>query len=287
MIGIRIIKGSSFFEFGMNQCKLILGDHLEKLFAIQQCLYQFASSSSATEFETENNISLSVQINESEVNKKKMQIFKIGDSFELQDELKMNTKSYLQAYCETLLNDETYYNSINTISILFQSLSQELNLNSDQFSIEFADMNVKQLIKLINVKLLQDDLYSSAYNLSYEDYYLYQLNVLLTIDASLYENQVFCILKLHTLTEKLYTKIKEFKNIRFLIFSVKCICKINIEDIYYIGLRNVVDFGNEDQIYDLFSTKKQTMEEIKNMIKDYFIKLSNGTKNDIVDLIMK
>ena len=38
---------------------------------------------------------------------------------------------------------------------------------------------------------------------------------------------------------------------------------------------------------DLFSTKKQTMEEIKNMIKDYFIKLSNGTKNDIVDLIMK
>ena len=149
MIGIRIIKGSSFFEFGMNQCKLIFGDHLEKLFAIQQCLYQFASSSSITEFETENNISLSVQINESEVNKKKMQIFKIGDSFELQDELKMNTKSYLQAYCETLLNDETYYNSINTISILFQSLSQELNLNSDQFSIEFADMNVKQLIKLI------------------------------------------------------------------------------------------------------------------------------------------
>ena len=49
----------------------------------------------------------------------------------------------------------------------------------------------------------------------------------------------------------------------------------------------MVDFGNEDQIYDLFSTKKQTMEEIKNMIKDYFIKLSNGTKNDIVDLIMK
>ena len=89
------------------------------------------------------------------------------------------------------------------------------------------------------------------------------------------------------MTEKLYTKIREFKNIRFLIFSVKCICKINIEDIYYIGLRNVVDFGNEDQIYDLFSTKKQTMEEIKNMIKDYFIKLSNGTKNDIVDLIMK
>ena len=287
MNNVKLVKGNKQYEFAIDQCKLIMGNDYISKFSFLQMLYQHAMNLTISEYEEERQEEIQMYVDESIVDRRKVRYFKIGDTFEFQEDFKLTTKSLLLQYSECLLNQSLHNETISTIRYLFQSLSDSLNIQAEMFHFRFHEIDAKQLSKLLNISIVQDELESNVMNLSYENYYTLQLAVLYAIEQEkVFQTEVYCIVKMDVLIPKIYHQLKKFKQIKFIVILNQHECKIDVKDIYYFSYGNILDFANENQIYDLFSYKLFRMEDIMNRIDQYFND-GSGTGNNIVDLIMK
>ncbi|MGM9913469.1 hypothetical protein [Floccifex sp.] len=282
---LTITDGNNCFELQLNQVKYLLGKNTQKKHELIQMLKLYFNPAKS-EYREENNLKTKVLIDNQELNLKRSMLFIVNNEFSLNEECKLGTRSNLSKYFEAKLGLTDYWETINTIDILFESLAEELN-EDDEFQVEFNSMNTKQLIKLMN-PYYYDEYQKDEYDFSIEELTLLQLKLINYIQRKnkSIENYIV-IIDSGLITKSILDYCSNLTN-SFVLISTSY---LNDEfDLNQIALFEdiVLDLANFDLVYEYFGEqtgKLLTCQEVEmklyKYIKEKYAKQKVELINDI------
>lgn len=277
---LTIKNGTNKWNLQMNHVKYIISDSSAN-YTLLQAIRLFTSKDKS-ENRTENNISTKIFINEKEIELKNNMFIEISEMYSLNEDKKLTTKSLMLKYLESKLQNQEYFDTISTIDILLNSLSEEIN-DESMLKIMFNGANYKQLIKMLS-PYYEDELQKDEFDLTRDELILFQLDLVEYISNhnSKYDN-IFVFGKLDNLSDKILQKINKIENVKLIIFTNYYNNLMNVQDAALLQDK-IIDFADMEQIYYDLSQKSlqtYTLQEVEQMTIDYLQQTYTHKKYDI------
>ena len=221
-------------------------------------------------------------INEKEIELKNNMFIEISEMYSLNEDKKLTTKSLMLKYLEIKLQNQDYFDTISTIDILLNSLSEEVN-DESMLKIMFNGANYKQLIKMLS-PYYEDELQKDEFDLTRDELILFQLDLIEYISNhnSKYDN-IFVFGKLDNLSDRILQKINKIENVKLIVFTNYYNNLMNVQDTALLQDK-IIDFADMEQIYYDLSQKSlqtYTLQEVEQMTIDYLQQTCTHKKHDI------
>lgn len=272
----------------IDHTKYVLGSNAMNKYYLKQAVRQYFNKT-VSGYREEIGSECYFKIDDSPVDKKNTFFYEVTENYSINDDAKLSTKSLMLKYLETLYSDVIYMDTLNTLNILVESLSDEVSENAFVQS-EFSTYSPKLLTKLVTAHYYEDESYKDEYDLSYEDLIILQLNMIdyIAVHSKKYSYFVLFI-DIPLITDEIKNKIDEMSKDRVycLVFS-KTVRDIEIENIC-VEEDYFLDFANEEMVYYIVnekSTNLYTLEDIKNMINEYLKDLSSKEHVSLINNLM-
>lgn len=264
----------------MNHVKYIISDSSMN-YTLLQAIRLFTSKDKS-ENRTENNISTKMFINEKEIEFKNNMFIEISEMYSLNEDKKLTTKSLMLKYLEMKLQNQDYFDTISTIDILLNSLSEEVN-DESMLKIMFNGANYKQLIKMLS-PYYEDGLQKDEFDLTRDELILFQLDLVEYISNhnSKYDN-IFVFGKLDNLSDKILQKINKIENVKLIIFTNYYNDLMNVQNAALLQDK-IIDLADMEQIYYDLSQKSlqtYTLQEVEQMTINYLQQIYTHKTHDI------
>ena len=277
---LTIKNGTNKWNLQMNHVKYIISDS-NKNYTLLQAIRLFTSKDKS-ENRTENNISTKMFINEKEIELKNNMFIEISEMYSLNEDKKLTAKSLMLKYLEIKLQNQDYFDTISTIDILLNSLSEEVN-DESLLKIMFNGANYKQLIKMLS-PYYEDELQKDEFDLTRDELILFQLDLVEYISNynSKYDN-IFIFGKLDNLSDRVLQKINKIQNVKLMIFTNYYNDLMNIQNAALLQDK-IIDFADMEQIYyDLSQKSLRTymLQEVEQMIINYLQQTYTQETHDI------
>ena len=277
---LTIKNGANKWDLQMNHVKYIISDSSTN-YTLLQAIRLF-NSKDKSENRTENNISTKMFINEKEIELKNNMFIEISEMYSLNEDKKLTTKSLMLKYLEIKLQNQEYFDTISTIDILLNSLSEEVN-DESLLKIMFNGANYKQLIKMLS-PYYEDELQKDEFDLTRDELILFQLDLIEYISNhnSKYDN-IFIFGKLDNLSDKILQKINKIENVKLIIFTNYYSDLMNVQNTSLLQDK-IIDFADMEQIYYDLSQKSlqaYTLQEVEQMAINYLQQTYIQKKHDI------
>ena len=277
---ITIKNGTNKWNLQMNHVKYIISDSSMN-YTMLQAIRLFASKDKS-ENRTENNISTKIFINEKEIELKNNMFIEISEMYSLNEDKKLTTKSLMLKYLEIKLQNQEYFDTISTIDILLNSLSEEVN-DESMLKIMFNGTNYKQLIKMLS-PYYEDELQKDEFDLTRDELFLFQLDLVEYISNhnSKYDN-IFVFGKLDNLSDKILHKMNKIENIKLIIFTNYYNDLMNVQNAALLQDK-IIYFADMEQIYYDLSQKSlqtYTLQEVEQMSINYLQQTYTHNIHDI------
>ena len=277
---LTIKNGTNKWNLQMNHIKYIISDSSTN-YTLLQAIRLFTSKDKS-ENRTENNISTKMFINEKEIELKNNMFIEISEMYSLNEDKKLTTKSLMLKYLEIKLQNQDYFDTISTIDILLNSLSEEVN-DESMLKIMFNGANYKQLIKMLS-PYYEDELQKDEFDLTRDELILFQLDLIEYISNhnSKYDN-IFVFGKLDNLSDRILQKINKIENVKLIIFTNYYNNLMNVQDAALLQDK-IIDFADMEQIYYDLSQKSlqtYTLQEVEQMTIDCLQQTYTHKKHDI------
>lgn len=277
---ITIKNGINKWNLQMNHVKYIISDSSMN-YTMLQAIRLFTSKDKS-ENRTENNISTKIFINEKEIELKNNMFIEISEMYSLNEDKKLTTKSLMLKYLEIKLQNQAYFDTISTIDILLNSLSEEVN-DESILKIMFNGANYKQLIKMLS-PYYEDELQKDEFDLTRDELILFQLDLVEYISNhnSKYNN-IFVFGKLDNLSDKILQKINKIENVKLIIFTNYYNNLMNVQNAALLQDK-IIDFADMEQIYYDLSQKllqTYTLQEVEQMTINYLQQTYTHKEHDI------
>lgn len=277
---LTIKNGTNKWNLQMNHVKYIISDS-NKNYTLLQAIRLFTSKDKS-ENRTENNISTKMFINEKEIELKNNMFIEISEMYSLNEDKKLTAKSLMLKYLEIKLQNQDYFDTISTIDILLNSLSEEVN-DESLLKIMFNGANYKQLIKMLS-PYYEDELQKDEFDLTRDELILFQLDLVEYISNynSKYDN-IFIFGKLDNLSDRILQKINKTQNVKLMIFTNYYNDLMNIQNAALLQDK-IIDFADMEQIYyDLSQKSLRTymLQEVEQMIINYLQQTYTQETHDI------
>lgn len=272
----------------IDHIKYVLGSNAMNKYYLKQAVRQYFNKT-VSGYREEIGSECYFKIDDSPVDKKNTFFYEVTENYSINDDAKLSTKSLMVKYLETLYSDVNYMDTLNTLNILIESLSDEVSENAFVQS-EFSTCSPKLLTKLVTAHYYEDESYKDEYDLSYEDLIILQLNMIdyIAVHSKKYSYFILFI-DIPLITDGIKNKIDEMSKDRVycLVFS-KTVRDIEIENIC-VEEDYFLDFANEEMVYYILnekSTNLYTLEDIKNMINEYLKDLSSREHVSLINNLM-
>ncbi len=277
---LTIKNGANKWDLQMNHVKYIISDSSTN-YTLLQAIRLF-NSKDKSENRTENNISTNIFINEKEIELKNNMFIEISETYSLNEDKKLTTKSLMLKYLEIKLQNQEYFDTISTIDILLNSLSEEVN-DESLLKIMFNGANYKQLIKMLS-PYYEDELQKDEFDLTRDELILFQLDLVEYISNhnSKYDN-IFIFGKLDNLSDRILQKINKIQNVKLMIFTNYYNNLMNVQNTSLLQDK-IIDLADMEQIYYDLSQKSlqtYTLQEVEQMTIDYLEQTYTQKKHDI------
>ena len=277
---LTIKNGANKWDLQMNHVKYIISDSSTN-YTLLQAIRLF-NSKDKSENRTENNISTKIFINEKEIELKNNMFIEISETYSLNEDKKLTTKSLMLKYLEIKLQNQDYFDTISTIDILLNSLSEEVN-DESMLKIMFNGANYKQLIKMLS-PYYEDELQKDEFDLTRDELILFQLDLVEYISNhnSKYDN-IFIFGKLDNLSDRILQEINKIQNVKLMIFTNYYNDLMNVQNAALLQDK-IIDFADMEQIYYDLSQKSlqtYTLQEVEQMTIDYLEQTYTQKKQDI------
>lgn len=277
---LTIKNGTNKWNLQMNHVKYIISDSSTN-YTLLQAIRLFTSKDKS-ENRTENNISTKMFINEKEIEFKNNLFIEISEMYSLNEDKKLTTKSLMLKYLEIKLQNQEYFDTISTIDILLNSLSEEVN-DESLLKIMFNGANYKQLIKMLS-PYYEDELQKDEFDLTRDELILFQLDLVEYISNhnSKYDN-IFIFGKLDNLSDRILQKINKIQNVKLMIFTNYYNDLMNIQNAALLQDK-IIDFADMEQIYyDLSQKSLRTymLQEVEQMTINYLQQTYTQETHDI------
>ena len=270
---ICIYNNESIFNIKLKQIKFMLGYNYELKYHFLQIIRQVFSRANSEKRE-EYGLKGNITINNEEINSRNSVLWEISDAYSLSEDLKLGTKSLVTAYFEVKMQNKMYFDSMNTIEILFNSFEMEIN-EDDELNMIFNAVNSKTLIKFMKANLIKEELQHDEYDLSYEQIILLQIKMISYILSNkIYNSTSFVIVHVPTLTKSIIEAVWNIPNALVFVFTEEYISNINVKDITLFE-SEFVDCRDIDLIYRIVDQrycKLLTLNKMEEQMKEYLIK---------------
>ncbi len=265
---ITIKKGTEQWKFQINKRKFMICTNNEDYELIQAI--RLFSSKEKSEYRSENNIQSTIFLDEQELKTKNNLFLEVSNSYSLNEEKKLTTKTLMLKYLELKLQSSELFDTISTLDLLFESLAEEVNEDSI-LKILFNGMNDKQLLKLLS-PYYEDDLQKDEFDMDLNELIQFQLEMIRYISSHNKKyDHIFCVMKLDHLDQSILHTLSEIENCKFIIFTNYYRKEMPIEDLCLFE-NQMIDFADLEQFYYVFtqqSTSMYTLQEVKSMILNY------------------
>lgn len=277
---LTIKNGTNKWNLQMNHVKYIISDSSMN-YTLLQAIRLFTSKDKS-ENRTENNISTKMFINEKEIELKNNMFIEISEMYSLNEDKKLTTKSLMLKYLEIKLQNQDYFDTISTIDILLNLLSEEVN-DESMLKIMFNGANYKQLIKMLS-PYYEDELQKDEFDLTRDELILFQLDLVEYISNhnSKYDN-IFVFGKLDNLSNKILQKINNIENVKLIIFTNYYKDLMNVQNAALLQDK-IIDLADMEQIYCDLSQKSlqtYTLQEVEQMTINYLQQIYTHQTHDI------
>lgn len=272
----------------IDHTKYVLGSNAMNKYYLKQAVRQYFNKT-VSGYREEIGSECYFKIDDSPVDKKNTFFYEVTENYSINDDAKLNTKSLMLKYLETLYSGIDYMDTLNTLNILIESLSDEVSENAFVQS-EFSTYSPKLLTKLVTAHYYEDESYKDEYDLSYEDLIILQLNMInyIVVHSKKYSYFILFI-DIPLITDEIRSKIDELSKDRVycLVFS-KTVKDTEIENMC-VEEDYFLDFANEEMVYYILnekSTNLYTLEDIKNMINEYLKDLKSREHVSLINNLM-
>ncbi len=282
---LTVVNGNWKLNIFLNKNKVIIGQSIHAKNQIKQNIraYFYAGDS---EYRKENDIEAKLNLNDDTFMLKRTNFMEVNSDYSIVEDCKLGTKSLMAKYYECILNENEYFNSINTIDILFESLANEISDSNEFLKTIFAKMTAKQLIKLMKPYYF-NEYQKDEFDLTYDEIISFQILLIQEIQKrSLYENTVILI-DAPLITPDIYKQIAEIKNAYTIVLTNNYINSIDIQDVM-LAENEFLDFADQYYIYEQFGEingERKIIEEVYLMIKRYLEQKYAYKNADIVNEI--
>lgn len=282
---ITIKNGNNKYDITINRVKYVFSSNQDE-FKIKQS-FRNHFSKNKSEFRKENGNSNKVLFNDKDLDVKRTLFVEINSDFSINEDCKLNSKSLILKYLELRLQDMEYFDTINTINLLFESLSEELK-DENGLNTLFDTMDYKHLSKLIN-PFYFDELQKDEYDLTFEELLLFQIKLIkyISLKNNFYE-YIIVFIDLDEVTQNLIQQINSLLNCYIICFSKKYV--LEMSDNVAIIENEVFDLSNIEEVYEYFYQKSSNIlpiEEVRLYMKQYIIDKYTYKKIDIIDELIK
>lgn len=282
---ITIKNGNNKYDITINRVKYVFSSNQDE-FKIKQS-FRNHFSKNKSEFRKENGNSNKVLFNDKDLDVKRTLFVEINSDFSINEDCKLNSKSLILKYLELRLQDMEYFDTINTINLLFESLSEELK-DENGLNTLFDAMDYKHLSKLIN-PFYFDELQKDEYDLTFEELLLFQIKLIkyISLKNNFYE-YIIVFIDLDEVTQNLIQQINSLLNCYVICFSKNYV--LEMSDDAAIIENEVFDLSNIEEVYAYFYQKSSNIlpiEEVRLYMKQYIIDKYTYKKIDIIDELIK
>lgn len=282
---ITIKNGNNKYDITINRVKYVFSSNQDE-FKIKQSFRNYFSKNKS-EFRKENGNSNKVLFNDKDLDVKRTLFVEINSDFSINEDSKLNSKSLILKYLELRLQDMEYFDTINTINLLFESLSEELK-DENGLNTLFDAMDYKHLSKLINPYYF-DELQKDEYDLTFEELLLFQIKLIkyISLNNNFYE-YIIVFIDLDEVTQNLIQQINSLLNCYVICFSKNYV--LEMSDDAAIIENEVFDLSNIEEVYAYFYQKSSNIlpiEEVRLYMKQYIIDKYTYKKIDIIDELIK
>lgn len=269
---VSIHNNGEFVEFIVNRSKLVIGrDYEVKNTIIKMFLNKFDKVGNSDY--CENNYSNKLMIDEEDISISDYDFFYVNSRFNLNDDLKLGTKSLSLRYLNSLFDNIEYEDTFQTVNILLTDLIE--NLISDEESSIMPNigfqMTKKYLIKLIEMSFLKDDEEINNYDLSLKEKISLQLNLIKTIKKTS-NKRIIILYDSPFLDVKDYDLINTISDISILLIEST---NVHVCKDFYLSDFFHIDLLDDNSIYELCFEDNDnhiTIGEMKDkLVREYLI----------------
>ncbi|MCK9166893.1 MAG: hypothetical protein RBS76_05280 [Acholeplasmatales bacterium] len=279
---ITIIKGSKVINFALGQIKYFLGDDFNVKNEIVKIIIKHFNKVDNSPYSIEEELTSSVLINDKKIDFKRIKLLEVNNHFNLNDDLKLRTKSLTLNLLETVFYDIEYNEEVNTLNILNASLAEYMTAElketteSFEYAVDFDDLTIKTIIKNLNLKIIKNLNELNQYDLDYENNIGFQIDIVNKI-ASLNKNIDFLVIvEIPKLTKAIISKLNDFKNdnLKVIVLCPEAKVDSNIAIKNILSCNNqVIDLSNEVDLYNnvlLNLDKRLSIDELNTYLLNYF-----------------
>ena len=266
---ISLIKGNIRIEFAIDRIKYIIGNNYEYKYMIKQLFNEYFSSTKDSDYSINNTGKIKLLVNDLQPIKRETLYFSVNTNYSLSTDLKLTSKSLILKYLEILLNKEEYYDTLNTINILLEAFSSEID--DHIISTVFQTFSPKTLTKLITPLYLKEEEQANEYDMSYDEIILFQLRMINYIAKHSYMNNIFILLEIPYVSQSIKEYLNEIDHALVIIITNQHYGSIDLNDIYLV----------DDQLLDLFD--ENTIYEISTLYGIYRLEEAKMKFKEIIE----
>ena len=256
---LKLLSDNNEYVFSIKDIKFLLGNNLNTKYSIINNIHKCCISFKDSEYSAETNNAYRFELDGSTINSKNSKFFSLNYEFNIDDEIKIPSKSLTKLYIESLLNDIEYDENVFTIN----SLIDEFNSSyfEDKATYELLELvininpfNSKSLIKFLSLTMLYEGLEINNFDLSFEQKLLIQCEMIKSISSSNINTDFFIYIDLPILDDSTLNVISSMMNTNVYILISTCLIKpyVSPDNILVVSENGIFDLYLDTVLYDKF-----------------------------------
>lgn len=263
---LTIKKGNIKYDMNIEYVKYCLGFNYEEKFNFMKILKEACLHPKESEYTQNNTGHAQVLINDEIINPKTIQYFHVSTDYSLLSDLKLTSQSIVAKYLEVLISQNDNTDTINTINLLLESFSSELD--SDIILSRFITYTPKQFLKILLPVFLKEEEQANEYDLTYEELILLQLKMIDFISKNQIEKaRVMNLIEIPVLTRTINDYLNTMNQCLSIIILNNTKIELDINHIYLFD-HLCFDLNDENILYNVFLEKGIcTLQEAKAEMK--------------------
>lgn len=268
MMNITFSNGIVSKSIILDKAKYIFVNRTEEYWLLMQSLKATANSISVSEYSEELNEKYYIML-DGELPCKTDEIFFVNQHFNLDEDLKLGTKSLSYRYLNNGMENNSFSEEALQLNSMLNVYAEAIS--DDLITFESADISIKNITKFLVANMIVDEYRINSLNLSYEDLIITQLKLIEGGDSP--SKRSFVVIDIPILTQKIKNYIDKSNSGYFIILFFKGNNIDLFENLYTDG----IDFENDELLYErmINMSNKYDVNEYKNeLLIEHFTNLN-------------
>lgn len=284
-------QGNTEYLIDIDNYKYLVGNNFDTKFRIYSIFKNHFSKINNSDFAIEQRYKRECLFDGKIINLKEWRFFEVSPYFDLDTDMKMGTKSLLLKYLDSFSDFLDYNDTMNTLSILVNSLNEEffdvetpIQIGDKTIKLQLSNITRPTIFKEVVPVIYSDDNDCNSADLTYEEHILLQLKIIESILSK--ENSRYSLIyaNIPHITKSIELAILGMKHENaFVIVQTNEIPKDNYQN-FAICSSRFIDLSNDDMIIDRimdvpFHISK---EDFIKTTQDYFFNKTIDSKNNLI-----